>query len=62
MKNEKNLETFSDAEYIAALRHCFGWDENKAKTNIRERKKNGNLYGINDLVKIYKENERNEKE
>lgn len=55
MKTENfNLYTiYTDEEYIAALRY-FGFKEEKAKENVRKRKSNGTLCGINDLVRNYR--------
>lgn len=48
-----DMTIYSKEEYIAALR-WFGFSEKQAERNYRERKRNGNLYGINDLVYNYR--------
>lgn len=48
-----DMTIYSKELYIAALR-WFGFADKQAERNYRERKRNGNLYGINDIVQDYK--------
>lgn len=48
----ENFKIYSDKEYAAALINA-GFTAENAWKNIKTRKANGNLYGINDYVESY---------